>query len=314
VRVVRLGDGVPLGLDCAVVTIGNFDGVHRGHRELVERVVGRARSTTGAAVVRTFDPHPGRVLAPARAPLSLSTPVQKRELLAALGVDVAAELPFTAAVAALSADDFVRQVLLGEIQARHVIVGETFRFGRGRAGDVPALTRLGVAGGFSVEPVAPVLEAGKPVSSSRVREALATGDTAAAARLLGRAFFIDATVVRGDGRGRTIGVPTANLESGNEILPARGVYAGRCRLADGSWRAAVVNRGRRPTFGGETETVEAHLLDFDGDLYGSKLRLAFSARLREEQRFSGPEALVAQIRDDVERARALLSGLGGEGL
>jgi riboflavin kinase/FMN adenylyltransferase len=314
VRVVRLGDGTPLGLGRAAVTIGNFDGVHRGHQALVERVVGRARSTLGTAVVLTFDPHPVRVLAPDRAPLSLSTPAQKRELLAGLGVDVLAELPFTAAVAALSPEEFVRDVLEGEVQASHVVVGQTFRFGRGRAGDAAALARLGAAGDFGVEAVPPVLEDGTPVSSSRVREALAAGDTVAAARLLGRPYFVDARVVRGDGRGRTIGVPTANLEPENEILPARGVYAGRCRAPDGSWRAAVVNRGRRPTFGGETETVEAHLLDFDGDLYGSVLRLAFAVRLREERRFPSPGALVAQIREDVQRARALLSGAGGEGL
>jgi riboflavin kinase / FMN adenylyltransferase len=313
-RVVRLGEGAPLGFVSTAVTIGNFDGVHRGHRALVERVVGRARATGGTAVVLSFDPHPARVLSPERAPAGLTTPEQKRELLAELGVDVSAELPFTAAVAAEPPEQFVSRVLAGELQARLVVVGETFRFGRRRAGDVDTLSRLGAAAGFGVEALAPVLEEGRAVSSSRVREALAQGDAAAASRLLGRTFFVDVRVVAGDGRGRTIGVPTANLETANEILPARGVYAARVRLPDGSWRGAVVNRGRRPTFGGETETVEAHLLDFDGHLYGAALRLAFAARLREERRFAGPEALVAQIREDVRQARALLSAPGGAGL
>jgi riboflavin kinase/FMN adenylyltransferase len=313
-HVVRLGEGAPLGLVTAAVTIGNFDGVHRGHRALVERVVARARATGGTAVVLSFDPHPARVLSAERAPAALTTPEQKRELLAGLGVDVSAELPFTAAVAAQPPEEFALRVLARQLQARFVVVGETFRFGRRRAGDVATLSRLGAAAGFGVEAVAPVLEDGRAVSSSRVREALAEGDAAAAARLLGRPFFVDARVVAGDGRGRTIGVPTANLETANEILPGRGVYAGRVRLPDGSWQRAVVNRGRRPTFGGESETLEAHLLDFDGHLYGAGLRLAFVARLREERRFQSPEALVAQIREDVRHARALLSEPGGAGL
>jgi riboflavin kinase/FMN adenylyltransferase len=158
-----------------------------------------------------------------------------------------------------------------------------------------------------------VLAEGSPVSSSRVRDELARGDVRTARALLGRPYFVDAPVVRGDGRGRTIGVPTANLEPENEILPARGVYAARCRVSAAAWLPAVVNLGHRPTFGGEHATVEAHLIDFEGDLYGARVRLEFHERLRGEQRFDGPQALVARIREDVAQARALLSGPGGEG-
>ena len=306
----RLGEAPPSGWREPAVTIGNFDGVHRGHQALVLSTVGWARAHSGTALVLTFDPHPARVLAPSRAPANLTTPAQKAELLAALGIDAVVTLPFDASVAALPPDAFVASVLAGTLGTRHVVVGEGFRFGRRQSGDAALLSRLGRAQGFTVEAVASVLLEGEPVSSSRAREALATGEVALARELLGRDYFVDATVVRGDGRGRTIGIPTANLECENEIVPARGVYAGRLRTADGGWHRAVVNRGRRPTFGGGAETVEAHLLEFEGDLYGSRVRLAFVHRLREERRFAGPEALSAQVRDDVARARALLSTPG----
>jgi riboflavin kinase/FMN adenylyltransferase len=311
-RLVRLGDGATPRTSGAAVTVGNFDGVHRGHQALVAAVVARARRSSGTAVVLTFDPHPARVLARDRAPAALTTPDQKHELLAALGVEVLVLLPFTTELAALAPEEFVDRVLVRALQARHVAVGEGFRFGRGRSGDGALLARLGVELGFTFEALPPVLDGERPVSSSRVRDALAAGDVTSAERLLGRTYFVDARVVRGDGRGRTIGVPTANLESANEILPARGVYAGRLRLPEGSWHPAVVNRGLRPTFGGETETLEAHLLDFDGELYGAEVRLSFVARLREERRFPGQQALVSQIAEDVRQARALVSTTGGE--
>ncbi len=313
-RLVRIEETAPLGWREPAVTIGNFDGVHRGHQALVRRVVERARASGGTAVALTFDPHPARVLAPERAPAALTTPAQKLELLSALGVEVVAVLPFTRTLSGLSPEEFVRTLLAGTLGARQVVVGEGFRFGHRQAGDASRLTRLGDSSGFTVEAVPAVLESGQPVSSSRVREALVRGDATAARGLLGRSYFVDARVVRGDGRGRSIGVPTANLEAENEILPARGVYAGLVRLADGSWHRAVANRGLRPTFGEQAEALEAHLLDYQGDLYGTRLRLAFVARLREELRFAGPQALVAQIREDVARARALLSSAGGDGV
>jgi len=305
-HLVRLETLTPLGLASPAVTIGNFDGVHRGHQALVRETVARARTTGGVSVALTFDPHPAQVLGRARVPAELTTLEQKSELLEALGTDVLAVLPFTRAVAALTPEAFAREVLAGAVGARHVVVGDTFRFGHRQAGNAFLLAALGTALGFSVQAVPPVLDEGRPVSSSRVREALAAGNVAHAGALLGRPYFVDGVVVEGDRRGRTIGFPTANLDPGEGLLPARGVYAGPCRLSDGRAPLAVVNVGQRPTFGGRTVTVEAHLLDFAGDLYGERLRLSFAAHLRDEQRFDGVDALVAQIRRDVERARALL--------
>ena len=306
-RVLRLEKFAPVGLRSPAVTIGNFDGVHRGHQALAAAAVGWARRHGGTAVVLTFDPHPARVLAPERAPLALTTPAQKQELLAALGIDVVAVLPFDAALAALAPGAFVEGVLGAALATGHVVVGEGFRFGHEQAGDAALLGTLGAGSGFALEVVGSVTHAAEPVSSSRVRDALAHGAVAPARALLGRSYFVDGRVVSGDGRGRTIGVPTANLSPLNEIVPARGVYAARCRLTDGSWRPAVVNIGSRPTFGGGVVTVEAHLPGFAGDLYGAELRLAFEERLRDERRFEGRETLVAQIREDVARALALLS-------
>jgi len=313
-RAIRLESFAAVGWRSPAVTIGNFDGVHCGHQALAAAAVERARSQGGTAVVLTFDPHPARLLAPERAPAALTTAAQKQELLAGLGIDVLAVLPFDARLAALTPAAFAERVLCGALAARHVVVGEGFRFGRGQSGDAAQLVDLGAANGFGVEAVGSVAQGGEPVSSSRVRDALARGAVDAARALLGRSYFVDGTVVVGDQRGRTIGVPTANLAPENEILPARGVYAARCRLADGRWLSAVVNVGSRPTFGGGLLRVEAHLLDFAGDVYGTALRVAFEQRLRDERRFAGREALVAQIQEDIARARALLSAATAGGV
>jgi riboflavin kinase/FMN adenylyltransferase len=286
--------------------------VHLGHQALVAAAVERARAGGGVVVVLTFDPHPARVLSPDRAPAALSTPAQKEELLAGLGVDRLAVLPFDARVAGLDPEAFARQVLVGALGARHVVVGETFRFGRRRAGDARGLAALGERLGFVVQAIPPVVAEGEPISSSRVRDALARGDVRSARALLGRPYFVDGAVVRGDGRGRAIGVPTANLLPENEVLPGRGVYAARCLVPGRGWSGAVVNLGHRPTFGGGPTTLEAHLLDFEGDIYGMRVRLEFHGRVRGEKRFEGAEALVARIRQDVAEARALLSAGGGE--
>ncbi len=306
--------GAPLALEEPCVAIGNFDGVHRGHQQLVQAAVAGAEQRAGTAVVLTFDPHPARVLAPDRAPGTLTTLAQKAELLAVLGVELLAVVPFDGRLARLAPAEFVRTLLVGVLRPRRVFVGAGFRFGNGRRGDVAELTALGDEHAFAVEAMAPVLEAGVPISSSRIRQALARGAVEEARALLGRAYSIDGSVVAGDGRGRTLGVPTANLATQNEVVPARGVYAGRCRVGSDTFRLAVVNVGIRPTFGGTTGTIEAHLLDFDGDLHGRTLRLSFEHRLRDERRFAGEQALVAQIREDVAHARRLLSGPGDEGL
>jgi len=299
---------VPLGGLRPVVTVGNFDGVHRGHQALVTAAVSRALESFGSAVALTFDPHPARVLQPERAPRSLMTLEHKAEYLAALGVDVLAVLPFTHDLAAESPEGFARVVLAGTLRARAVVVGAGFRFGKGRAGDVALLRRLGESLEFEVFAVPAVMHEGRPVSSTRIRESLAAGDVASAAALLGRPYFVEGRVVRGEGRGRTLGVPTANLDAANEILPKNGVYAARARVATGVLRPAVVNVGRRPTFGGDALTVEAHLLDFEADLYGQSLRLFFQARLRDERTFADKGALVRQIHEDKSTAARILEG------
>lgn len=292
---------------CAVA-IGNFDGVHRGHARLVAETVAAARSIGGRSVVLTFDPHPARVLAPDSAPSSLSTLAQKAELLGALGIDTVAVLPFTREVAALSGEAFARAVLRDCLGAAAVVVGEDFRFGRGRAGTSALLSEQGGFLGWTVTTVQPVLLEGEPVSSTRVRRALAAGDVAAASALLGRPFFVDGVVEAGDGRGRGLGFPTANVAVSNETLPGNGVYA--CLFAAGGEpaREAVANLGTRPTFedGPAAPRLEVHVLDTDRDLYGRAVRTTFVARLRGEQRFPDADALARQIADDAARAREVL--------
>ena len=308
-EVVRLDTLEPRGWPEAAVAVGNFDGVHRGHQALVALAVRDARAAGGTSVVLTFDPHPSRVLSPDRAPASLMTLDQKAEILASLGVDRLAVLPFTVELSRREPDDFAREVLQQALGARVVVVGSSFRFGRGRSGDLATLRRFGDAMGFRVHGLRPVIARGGPISSTRIREALARGAVDAAQDFLGRRFFVDGVVVRGEGRGRRIGLPTANLDVVNETVPGGGVYACWCRIegAQAAARPAAVNIGRRPTFGGGLTTVEAHVLDFDGDLYGRMLRLEFEDRLREERAFPGPEALVAQIRSDIDAARRVLS-------
>jgi len=313
-ELVRIETLAPLGWRPSAVTVGNFDGVHRGHQALVSAVVASARAAGGVSVVLTFDPHPARVLRPAHAPAALTTLAQKEELLAGLNIDRLAVLPFDARLAQLSPEEFARAVLRDTLGAQAVVVGESFRFGHHREGDALALAELGERLGFDVHAHPAVLEGGRPVSSSRIRSELAHGHVGAAADLLGRPYFVDGTVVRGAGRGRTIGVPTANLAAENEILPAPGVYAGRCRVAGREWWPAVANLGRRPTFGGGDLALEAHLIGFDGDLYGSRVRTSFHERLRDEERFPSKEALVARIREDIARARELLSAAPGGGV
>jgi len=218
---------------------------------------------------------------------------------------------FTLELSRLSARAFVEQLLLGELGARVVLVGKNFRFGHGREGDVPLLERLGSELGFDAVSTDLVADERGPLSSSRIRKAILAGDLAEAELVLGRPHALAGAVVRGDGRGRTIGVPTANLAPEEQILPANGVYAARCRTGAGAWHAAAVNVGERPTFGGGRVRLEAHLLDFEGDLYGARLRVAFHERLRGEQRFDGMDALVAQIRRDIEAVRARLPPPGG---
>lgn len=304
---VRLRAPGPLGWPRPAVTLGNFDGVHRGHQALVAAVVEEARDRGGTAVVLTFDPHPARVLNPRRAPQALMTAEQKAEVLAALGVERVVALSFTLELSQKAPEEFAALVLRDTVGAALVAVGPDFRFGRDRSGSLETLQRVGPRLGFDVKAVPAVMHRGEPISSTRIRETLVAGDVEEAAALLGRRYFVEGEVVVGQGRGRTLGIPTANIEPVNEQLPARGVYACWCRLPQVAEAVrGVVNIGIRPTFGEGRTTVEAHLLDFEGDLYGRSLRVEFASRLREERRFPDAATLARQIGDDISAARRVL--------
>lgn len=281
----------------SAVAVGNFDGVHRGHAALLGALVRRAEVLGLPARAVTFDPHPGVVLGRG-APPRLTTLERRAELVRALGAELVV-CPFDAELSSWPPRRFAEELLARALGARAVVVGEDFRFGAGRAGDFALLASLGAELGFAAEAAPIAGDAGGPFSSSRVREALAAGDAGEAARVLGRPHSFEGTVARGDARGRALGFPTANLEDVVEVVPARGVYAVRVvGLGHG-----VMNVGVRPTVSGERETREVHVLDFDGDLYGRRLRVEVVARLREERRFGSVDELRAQIARDVEAAR-----------
>ena len=291
-----------------VVTPGNHDGVHLGHRALISTARDLAARAGLATMGMCFDPHPTAVLAPDRAPVLLTPMTRRVELMRGAGCDDVAVLAFDHAFAQTSPEVFVQRVLVERCRARAVVVGPDFHFGRKRAGNVDTLRALGREHGFSVDVVRPVLFEGESVSSTRLRRILAEeGDVASVARMLTRVHDVDGVVVQGDQRGRTIGFPTANLSLPEVQLPADGVYAVAVSIQGrpGERLLGVANLGKRPTFAAG-RSVEVHLFDFDGDLYGRTLRVGFVARVRPEQRFSGVEALVAQIQLDCERARAAL--------
>jgi riboflavin kinase / FMN adenylyltransferase len=292
----------------AVLTMGKFDGLHLGHRQLIAATVGHARDLGFLSAVLTWEPHPNVVLRPGHPPQLLSSLEEKIDLIAALGPDLLIVAPFTEETKATAADAYMAQICAA-LPLRELWVGEGFAMGRGRAGDVPGLMEIGRRLGFAVGAASRVVVGGETVSASRVRALLADGDVEHAATLLGRPFGLRGLVVTGDQRGRVIGFPTANLQiSPNHVLPADGVYA--CRVAlDGAEFPAVTNVGLRPTFDTPRRTVEAHLLDWHGDLYGRTLHVTFLRRLRGEQKFSGVDALVAQIRRDADAARETLGGM-----
>jgi len=288
-----------------VVAIGNFDGVHDGHRAVLRQLFALAAEQGAPACVLTFDPAPTAVLAPERHQARILTLADRVRLLGAEGVDAVVVEPFTRAFAENSARWFAEDLLGRQLGVRGVVVGYDFRFGHQRQGNVAVLRAWLPA--VPVVEVAAFTEAEAPVSSSRIRRLVASGAVEEAAALLGRPHLLRGVVVTGDQRGRTIGFPTANIVSDVELLPAHGVYAVRVRVDDaGPVHAGVVNVGMRPTFAGTELRIEVHLLDFAGDLYGHRLAVELVARIRGEQRFDGVAALVAQIGRDVQRARELL--------
>jgi riboflavin kinase / FMN adenylyltransferase len=294
----------------AVVAIGNFDGVHLGHQAVIGETGRIARAQNAPLAVLTFEPHPRRVFRPDDPPFRLTPFRAKAQAIEALGVDLLVTLHFDHAFAQLSAEDFIDQVLVRHLGVRHVAVGFDFTFGHGRRGTATLLQAEGRARGFAVTVVEPVTAAGGAVySATRIREHLVAGRPRDAAALLGRFWEIEGRVERGDQRGRGIGFPTANLALDDYLRPAAGVYALRAALeTEGGmlWHDAVANLGRRPTFGGSDLRLEVHIFDFDADLYGRHLRVALIEHLRPEQKFSGIDALKAQIAADAAQARAIL--------
>lgn len=292
-----------------VLTLGNFDGVHRGHQEILRRLVDAARAIDGQAVALTFHPHPVAVLAPERAPRLITDWRSRIERIAACGVDAIIVQHFTPAFAAITADAFVRRLLVEGLGVRAVVVGHRVSFGHNRAGDAHTLRQFGQAYGFGVEVVGPVEVDGMLVSSSTIRHAITNGDLDRARVLLGCIPSVGGRVVHGFHRGKGLGFPTANLRIGGLVLPPDGVYAVEVRVQGTDW-PGVANLGRNPTFGQHHRSLEAHVFDFNCELYGKRVEIGFVQRLRGEQKFPHPQALAQQIARDVAAARQALARSG----
>jgi riboflavin kinase / FMN adenylyltransferase len=296
----------------AVVTMGTFDGLHRGHQAVLAEVTRRARAANLASVLITFDPHPLAVVNPAAAPKLLTLPAEKEAPVQAAGIERFVLMPFTPEVAQLDAEAFVRR-LCDEYGMRELVMGYDHGFGRGRAGDVELVQRLAREQSFGVAVVDAVRDNGQPISSTLIRTAVAHGDLESAARWLGRRYSIRGTVVRGAGRGRTIGIPTINLAppDSRKLLPPDGVYAAEVTIGNGPGNekryGGMMNQGARPTFGEQARALEVHLFDFDGELYGETVHVEWVRRLRDVQAFPSREALVAQLERDRQAARATLN-------
>lgn len=294
----------------AIVAIGNFDGVHLGHRALLQRARAIADARGGRVAVLTFDPHPAAVLAPHALPPMLASLDRRVELLGECGADVVVVEPFTRELAAASATAFIEDIVVGSLGATAIVVGYDFAYGAGRTGTVDSLRSHGAALGIEVDIVPAVEVGGEIASSTRIRNHLLDGDSLAAARLLGRAWDIDGVVVHGAKRGRTIGVPTANVRPSGELVIRPGIYAVQLEIDPslGVTLPAVASYGKNPTFvqGGEL-VLEVHVLDWDGDLYDRRVRTKFAARLRDEAVFTSTDALIEQIRADIAAARAILT-------
>ncbi len=305
----NVDSGLPPHVERTAITVGTFDGVHRGHQMVFTRLVKRAHALGVPSLLVTFDPHPLEIVNPAAAPLLLTVGDEKLEVLAESGVDYVAVVPFTHALAQLEAAAFVDQVLIGKFRMHDLMMGHDHGFGRGRGGDVNTVRELGRIRGFDVDVIPPVsVGDGPPISSTGIRRAVAGGDLARARAALGRAYAVGGRVVHGNKRGRLLGYPTINipLPSPRKLLPPQGVYAVRVQTPRGPFDG-MLNLGPRPTFGDADVIIEVHLFGSPGDLYGSRVRLDFVDRLRETMRFNGVAELVAQLGKDAEQARARLS-------
>jgi len=309
----RIASGLgewPGDIRIPVLALGTFDGVHAGHREVIGPVVARARALGGTGAVLTFEPHPLEVLRPSADSVLLTTLDERLRLFDSLGVDLALVIEFDTAFSQMPAAAWLDEVLRGRLGAREIFAGSSYTFGHHREGTAARLVAWGAAHGVAVHLVPAVLVGGEPVTSSRIRAALREGLVDEAARLLGRWYSLAGRVVPGEGRGRTLGIPTANLAvPPRKVVPARGVYATIVEVGGRRFGGAT-NVGMRPTFGGSGLSVETFVLDFDGDLVGAELSLAFVRQIRPERAFPDAAALVRQIHDDVIRVRELLAGIG----
>ncbi|MGE0651346.1 MAG: bifunctional riboflavin kinase/FAD synthetase [Alphaproteobacteria bacterium] len=316
-RIFHLSDGLPEDARGAALAIGNFDGVHIGHRHVIAETRDIARGLGAPSAVLTFEPHPRRLFAPEAPPFRLSSLDVKARAMDDLGVDLMFVAAFDRAFAAIPAESFIDDILVARLGVRHVVVGDDFCFGHRRQGDVALLRERAAAAGFGVSPAPKVLDSsGAPVSSNTIRTALAAGDTGLAEGLLGRPWEVDGIVVDGDKRGRELGFPTANLDICDYLHPANGVYAVRAGVLEAGgtrWHDGAASFGLRPQFAGTDPRLEVYLLDFSGDLYGKTLRVVFHAFLRGEERFADVAALVAQMHRDVIDARRALSGVPASG-
>ncbi|QJQ31121.1 bifunctional riboflavin kinase/FAD synthetase [Sphingomonas lacunae] len=297
---------IPDSLRGAVIALGNFDGFHLGHQAVVGAAVEQARARGCPAIVATFDPHPVRHFRPDAPPFRLTTLDQRQRLFGEAGADAMLVLEFGPALAGMTADQFIGDLLLAQLGISGVVTGEDFVFGKGRSGNGDVLAAAGAAQGFTYTRIVPVAEAGETVSSSRIREALKAGDCPTATRLLTRPFAIEGVVQHGDKVGRTLGFPTANIDMGSYLRPRYGIYAVTGTLSDGRMLKGAANIGIRPTFDPPKELLEPHFFDFAEDLYGQTISVAFHAFLRGEARFDSMDALMAQMQADCEAARVVL--------
>lgn len=299
--------GIPKDGSPTIVTVGTFDGVHRGHWAVFQEICARAKERQGRSVLVTFHPHPLKVVRPDVAPPLLTTPSEKKEILAESGLNYAVFLPFTRALQDLSPESFVTDILLEGLGMDELVIGYDHGFGKGRAGDVDLLRRLGTEKGFGVDVVSPVHVDGAPISSSLIRGWLATGDVGKARAGLGRSYALHGIVVRGEGRGKGLGFPTANLHvaESDKLVPPPGIYAVRGVLRSGTYNGAL-HVGPRPTFQGSPPSIELYLMDFSRDIYGEDVRVDFVEYLRPVVPFDSVEALIDQMHRDVAQARAVL--------
>ena len=291
--------------DNTILTLGNFDGLHLGHQELVKMIIRRAKEAGAVSMVVTFRPHPLKILAPDKCPPLISIYEEKIRLFERLGIDVLVKIPFTLEFSAMSPEGFVRDVLCSTLGAREIFVGYNYRFGRGREGDIQTLKTLGRKYGFAVKEIEQLAVDGEVVSSTKIRALLREGQVEHAAKLLGRTYAVTGIVVKGDGRGKSLGFPTANIAPKHSIVPADGVYAVRLMVRERTYDG-IANIGMRPTFNKQTSAIEVHVFGFNEDIYGEDISLYFIKKIREEMKFKDAAALVRRIRSDIESAKDIL--------